>query len=180
MPFEFQKLSIEGLILVKPKIFKDQRGFFTESYKKSDFKKNGIDCDFVQDNHSFSVKNVIRGLHFQKPPFEQSKLVRCLKGEIMDVAVDMRKDSPNYLKWEAVVLSEANCHMLFIPKGFAHGFLVLSEYADVYYKCDLEYAPDYDAGVRYDDPDINISWGVSSPSVSDKDMKLPFIKDLKF
>lgn len=180
MPFEFQKLSIEGLVLVKPKIFKDARGFFTESYKKSDFKKNGIDCDFVQDNHSFSVKNVIRGLHFQKPPFEQSKLVRCLKGEIMDVAVDIRKDSPNYLKWEAIVLSEANCHMLFIPKGFAHGFLVLSEYADVYYKCDTEYAPDYDAGVRYDDPDINICWGVSSPSVSDKDMKLPFIKDLKF
>jgi len=179
MPFEFQKLDIDGIVLVKAKVFKDERGFFIENYKYSEFKKNGIDCNFVQDNHSVSVKNVIRGLHFQKPPFEQAKLVRCLKGEIFDVAVDLRKKSPTYLKWRGVVLSEKNCYLLFIPKGFAHGFKVLSDFADVYYKCDNEYFPEYDGGIRYDDPDININWGIDSPVVSEKDLKLPFLKDIE-
>lgn len=180
MPFEFKKLSIDGLVLIKPRIFKDERGFFTESYKSSDFKKNGIECSFIQDNHSMSLKDVIRGLHFQKPPYEQSKLVRCIRGAIKDVAVDLRKNSPTYLKWEAVILTEENCNMLFIPKGFAHGFAVLSDVADVYYKCDVEYNQDYDGGVRYDDPDIKIDWGVLNPVVSQKDLNLPYIRDLKY
>ncbi|MEF3279911.1 MAG: dTDP-4-dehydrorhamnose 3,5-epimerase [Elusimicrobiota bacterium] len=176
MPFEFEKLSLDGLILIKPKMFIDKRGFFMETFKKSEFSSNGINCDFLQDNHSRSFKNVIRGIHFQKEPKAQSKLVRCVRGEIYDVAVDLRKESKTYLKWYGVKLSDENGFMLFIPKGFGHAFLVLSEEADVVYKCDEEYSPEHDCGIRYDDPSIGIKWGVSDPIVSEKDLKLPFLE----
>jgi len=173
MPFEFQKLKIPGLILVKPKIFTDARGFFMEIYKKSDFEKAGIKVNFVQDNHSRSTKNVLRGLHYQKPPYEQAKLVRCIKGKIFDVAVDIRKNSSTYTKWVGVELSEENSYMFYIPEGFAHGFLVLSDEAEIIYKCSCEYKPEYDSGIKYNDPVININWPVSNPILSPKDFNLP-------
>ncbi|GAB4031191.1 MAG: dTDP-4-dehydrorhamnose 3,5-epimerase [Elusimicrobiota bacterium] len=176
MGFKFEKTDIEGLILVKPNVFKDSRGFFAEEYKKSDFLKAGINCDFVQDNHSKSSKGVLRGLHFQKSPFSQAKLVRCLKGLIWDVAVDLRSGSKTFGKWLAFELSEENFNSLFIPEGFAHGFLTLSDEAELLYKCSREYAPSFDSGVRYDDPHLNISWPVKNPSLSEKDIKLPFLE----
>jgi dTDP-4-dehydrorhamnose 3,5-epimerase (EC 5.1.3.13) len=130
MPFEFIKTDIKEVILIKPKVFEDERGFFLESYKKSEFEENGITDVFIQDNHSKSVKGVLRGLHYQKEPAAQGKLVRCIKGKIFDVAVDIRKNSPTYGRWVGYELSEENKLMLFIPKGFAHGFLTLSEEAE--------------------------------------------------
>lgn len=176
MPFEFEKTSIEGLILVKPKIFKDERGFFSEEYKKSDFLKAGINCDFVQYNHSKSSKGVLRGLHFQKEPFEQAKLVRCVKGKIWDAAVDLRRGSVTFGKWLAFELSEENSKMLFIPEGFAHGFLTLSPEAEVFYKCSKEYSPSHDSGIRYDDPFLKISWPLKDVLISEKDRNLPFLE----
>ena len=181
MPFEFVKTEIPDIILVKPRVFTDCRGFFMETYKKSDFKLAGIDTDFVQDNHSKSIKGVLRGLHYQKEPFAQGKLVRCIRGKIFDVAVDIRKGSPTFGKWVGYELSEENRLMLWIPKGFAHGFLTLSEEAEVVYKVSGgEYNPDYDAGIRWDDPDIGIDWPVESVEevlLSEKDRNLPFLKD---
>ncbi|MGC8867178.1 MAG: dTDP-4-dehydrorhamnose 3,5-epimerase [Elusimicrobiales bacterium] len=179
MPFEFEKTHLDGVLVIKPKTFFDNRGFFREVFKSSDFKKKVGDVVFVQDNFSYSVKNVIRGLHFQKKPKEQAKIVMCIYGEIFDVAVDLRNESPNYLRWFGIRLSSNNGFMLYIPKGFAHGFAVLSESACVYYKCDEEYSFEHDSGVRYDDPDIGVKWGVENPILSDKDLKLPYIKDLK-
>lgn len=179
MPFELEETSLEGVFLIKPKTFLDIRGFFREVFKSSEFKSIGIEKGFVQDNLSYSVKNVIRGLHFQRPPKEQAKLVMCIYGRIFDVAVDLRKSSKTYLKWYGVELSSENGYMLYIPKGFAHGFLVKSDYAYVYYKCDEEYSPSYDAGIRYDDPSINIQWGVTNPILSQKDLMLPFYSDCK-
>ncbi len=174
MPFEFKKLDIEGLILVTPKVFGDNRGFFTESYKKSDFIKNGIDCEFTQDNHSKSAKGVLRGLHYQATPHFQAKLVRCTKGRIYDVAVDLRKNSKTFGKWEKVELSEDNKQMLFIPQGFAHGFVVLSDEAEIMYKVDSEYAPNSDRGVLWSDKDINIDWEIDfEPILSEKDSVQP-------
>lgn len=179
MPFEFEKTPLNGCYLIKPKTFFDARGYFREQYKKTDFEFSGISVRFVQYNLSYSVKNVIRGLHFQKPPKEQSKLVFCAYGEIFDVAVDLRKDSKTFLKWYGVNLSHENGYMLYIPKGFAHGFAVKSDFAIVCYKCDEEYSPEYDSGIRYDDPDINIDWEIKQPILSEKDLKLPFLKDIK-
>ncbi len=182
MPFEFINTAIPDVILVKPKVFSDKRGFFMETYKKSDFKLAGIDTDFVQDNHSKSVKGVLRGLHFQRDPFAQGKLVRCIRGKIFDVAVDIRKGSPTFGKWVGYELSEENRLMLWIPKGFAHGFLTLSDEAEVVYKVSGgEYNPNYDAGIRWDDPDIGIDWPVESVEeilLSEKDRNLPFLKDV--
>lgn len=178
MPFNFERLDISDVILIKPQVFNDNRGFFMESYKKSDFERYGITSEFVQDNHSSSIKNVIRGLHFQKPPAEQSKLVKCVSGKIFDVAVDLRKNSKTFLKWVSAELTRENGWMLFIPKGFAHGFLTLSDRAEIVYKCDAEYSKENDCGIRYDDPDINISWGVDNPVLSDKDLKLKFYREL--
>lgn len=178
MPFEFEKTYIEDLLIVKPKTFSDSRGFFREMFKSSDF-KNFIVGKFVQDNFSYSVKNVIRGLHFQRPPKEQSKLVMCLYGEIFDVAVDLRKGSPTYLKWFGINLSQSNGYMLYIPRGFAHGFAVLSESACVYYKCDEEYSSEHDWGIRYDDPSIGIEWKIHNPVLSQKDLNLPYLNDIK-
>ncbi|MCX7642151.1 MAG: dTDP-4-dehydrorhamnose 3,5-epimerase [Elusimicrobiales bacterium] len=175
MPFEFEKTYIDGLILIKPKTFLDRRGFFRETFKKTDFENIGINVNFVQDNFSYSIKNVIRGLHYQREPKEQAKLVSCIYGEIFDVAVDLRKNSSTYLKWYGVSLRHDNGWMLYIPRGFAHGFAVKSEFACVYYKCDEEYSPEYDSGVRYDDPNIAIDWGIKEPIISEKDLKLPFL-----
>ena len=170
MPFEFVKQNIEDVILVKPKVFGDNRGFFMESYKKSDFISNGIGVDFVQDNHSKSSKHVLRGLHYQAKPYSQPKLVRCIKGRIYDVAVDLRKSSKTFGKYVKVELSEDNKHMLFIPEGFAHGFVVLSDEAEIIYKAGGEYNPAADRGVFWSDKDINVDWGIDfEPILSDKD-----------
>ncbi|MBU2574610.1 MAG: dTDP-4-dehydrorhamnose 3,5-epimerase [Elusimicrobia bacterium] len=176
MSFEFEKLKIEGLVLVKPGIFKDERGFFIETYKRGDFEKAGINEEFVQDNHSRSFQGVLRGLHFQRAPSAQGKLVRCLKGRIFDAAVDIRKGSATFGCWAGFELNEDNSWMLYIPPGFAHGFLVLSGAAEIVYKCTREYSPEHEGGIIWNDPDINIAWPVKAPSVSEKDGKLPFLK----
>ncbi|MEJ5363298.1 MAG: dTDP-4-dehydrorhamnose 3,5-epimerase [Spirochaetota bacterium] len=184
MPFEFRKTAIDEVLLVQLKKFSDERGFFTETYKKSDFESVGINEVFVQDNHSHSVKGVLRGLHFQRKPFEQGKLVRCVKGAIFDVAVDIRKGSITFGKWVGYELTEENGLMLWIPRGFAHAFLTLTDRADVMYKVSGgEYAPDYDAGIRWDDPEIGIKWpfetyGIVKPLLSPKDEKLPYLQDI--
>jgi len=185
MPFSFEKTFLDGVILVTPKIFLDERGFFFESYKKSDFFDIGIREEFLQDNHSKSIKGVIRGLHFQKEPYAQGKLVRCVYGEIFDVAVDIRKDSPTFGKWYGTILSAENKKMLWIPKGFAHGFLTLSETAEIIYKVSgSEYNPSYDAGIIWNDPSINIAWpledyGIKKPILSSKDESLPLLKNIE-
>jgi len=179
MGFEFIKQEIEDVILVKPQVFGDNRGFFMESYKKSEFVKNGIDVEFNQDNHSKSTKEVLRGLHFQKSPHGQAKLVRCSKGKIYDVAVDIRKDSKTFGKYVKVELSEENKQMLFIPEGFAHGFVVLSDVAELLYKASGEYCPEADCGILWNDKDINIDWEIDfEPILSDKDTKQKTLKEL--
>jgi len=179
MPFEFKKLELEGVVLIKPVIFADDRGFFMETYKYSDFAKNGIKENFVQDNHSKSIKNVLRGIHFQLNPKAQGKLVRCTKGKIFDVAVDLRKNSPTFKQWLGVELSEENKYMLYIPAGFGHAFLTLSEEAEVIYKTTEEYSKEHDSGIRWNDPEINITWGIKDPILSEKDANLPYLKDCK-
>ncbi|HIS89101.1 TPA: dTDP-4-dehydrorhamnose 3,5-epimerase [Candidatus Avigastranaerophilus faecigallinarum] len=180
MPFEFKKLDIEDVQLIIPKVFKDERGFFLEGYKKSDFIKNGIDIDFNQDNHSRSTKGVLRGLHYQAAPKGQAKLVRCIKGEIFDVAVDIRKNSPTFGKWVGEKLSEENKHMLFIPDCFAHGFVVLSDVAELLYKASNEYSKEHDRGILWNDPDIGIDWGIDfEPILSEKDKIQPRLKEIE-
>jgi dTDP-4-dehydrorhamnose 3,5-epimerase len=175
--FEFNRLAIPDVVLIKPRIFSDGRGFFLETYKYSDFEKAGIGEIFVQDNHSKSSRHVLRGLHYQKDPFAQGKLVRCMGGAIFDVAVDFRKDSPFYLKWVGVELDDVNNSLLYVPPGFVHGFLVLTETAEVSYKCTKEYSPEHDRGIIWNDPDIAIDWPVSSPLLSDKDSRHPLLRD---
>lgn len=170
MPFEFEKQSIEDVILVKPKVFGDNRGFFMETYKKSDFVANGIDVEFTQDNHSKSIKGVLRGLHYQAKPYGQAKLVRCVKGRIYDVAVDIRKNSKTFGQYVKVELSEENRNMVFIPEGFAHGFVALTDDVEILYKTSGEYAPQADSGILWNDKEINIDWGIDfEPILSDKD-----------
>lgn len=178
MPFEFEKLDLEGVVLVKPRAFGDNRGFFMESYKKSEFVQNDIDCEFVQDNHSKSAKRVLRGLHYQLPPKAQAKLLRCVKGVIYDVAVDLRPDSKTFGKSVKVELSEENKYMLYIPEGFAHGFVVVSDEAELLYKTNNEYCAELDRGVLWNDEDINVDWGVENPILSEKDKIQPKLKDL--
>ena len=180
MPFEFEKLGIDGVILVKPKVIGDNRGFFMESYKKSEFVKNGIDVEFVQDNHSKSAKGVLRGLHYQAKPKSQAKLIRCSKGKIYDVVVDLRKDSKTFAKWLRVELSDENNYMLFIPEGFAHGFVVISDEAELLYKTNTEFAPELDRGVLWCDEDINVDWdlGDIEPILSEKDKVQPKLTEL--
>ena len=179
MPFEFEKLDIEDLILVKPKVFGDERGFFMESYKKSDFVKNGITIEFNQDNHSKSTSRVLRGIHYQAEPHQQAKLVRCVKGRIYDVAVDIRPGSETFGQYVKVELSEENKHMLFIPDGFAHGFVVLSDEAELLYKTSKEYAPQADRGILWNDKDININWEIDfEPVLSEKDKIQPALKEV--
>ena len=176
MPFDFKRLSIPEVILIIPRIFSDERGCFMETYKYSDFANLGIKERFVQDNYSKSAKNVLRGLHYQKNPDAQGKLVRCLKGEIFDVAVDIRKGSPTYGQWVGVELSEENNLMLYIPPAFAHGFVVLSDSAETVYKCTAEYSPENERGIIWNDPDIKIQWPVKEPILSDRDKKYPALK----
>ena len=179
MNFEFEKQKIEDVILVKPKVFGDNRGFFMESYKKSEFAANGITVEFNQDNHSKSTAHVLRGLHFQKQPYGQAKLVRCIRGRIYDVAVDIRPYSETFGKYVKVELSEENKHMLFIPDGFAHGFVVLSDVAELMYKASGEYAPQADCGIIWNDETINIDWGIDfEPILSEKDTKQKTLKEL--
>ena len=179
MPFEFIKQKIEDVILIKPKVFGDHRGFFTETYKKSEFEANGIKTLFLQDNHSKSSKGVLRGLHYQLPPYEQAKLVRCVRGKIFDVAVDIRKNSKTFGQYVKVELSEENKHMLYIPEGFAHGFVVLSDEAELLYKTSNEYAPQYDKGIYWADKDLNIDWGIDfAPVLSEKDKNQPEFKEI--
>lgn len=178
MPFSFKPLSIPEVILVEPKVFSDDRGYFLESFKASDFLLNHIPNYFVQDNFSFSKQNVIRGMHFQKKPKEQGKLVSVIKGRVLDVAVDLRKESPTFMKWIAVELNDKQHAMLYIPEGFAHGFLSLTDEVYLLYKCTKEYDSKFDAGIRWDDPDIGIEWPVNKPIVSEKDKRLPNFKHL--
>jgi dTDP-4-dehydrorhamnose 3,5-epimerase len=174
MPFRFTPLQLPDVILIEPRVFTDARGFFLETYKFSEFAAHGIPERFVQDNHSRSVKHVLRGLHFQNPPKAQGKLVRVIRGAIYDVAVDIRPSSPTFGEWVAEVLSEENQRMLYIPPGFAHGFLTLSEVADVTYKVTEEYAPELDSGILWNDPAPAIPWPLESPPIlSPKDASLP-------
>ena len=158
---EVIKTAIEGLIIIEPKIFKDSRGYFFESFSQREFEEKVRKVNFVQDNESMSSYGVMRGLHFQRPPFSQSKLVRCVKGRVLDVAVDIRKGSPTYGQHVAVELSEENHRQFFVPRGFAHGFVVLSETAVFQYKCDNFYAPEADGGINIKDETLGIDWGIS-------------------
>lgn len=177
MPFKFKSLEIEDVVLIEPNMFPDDRGFFLESFKQSEFKKFGIDENFVQGNHSRSSKGVLRGLHYQKKPQAQAKLIKVFCGEIFDVAVDIRKGSPTFGKWIGEILSAENHCMLFIPPGFAHGFCVLSESADIFYQVTAEYAPEHDRGILWNDPVINIQWRIDNPILSPKDANLPALSD---
>ena len=179
MPFEFEKLKLDGLVLVKPRIYTDDRGFFIESYKKMDFSAAGLPQEFVQDNHSSSTKGVLRGLHYQRGAAAQGKLVRCIAGAILDVGVDIRRGSPTFGKWDAAELSSVNAHMLYLPPGFAHGFLVLSAAAEIIYKCTVEYSPEDEGGIRWNDPGIGVDWTLADPFLSARDGALPFLKDAK-
>lgn len=166
---------IEGLIVLEPKVFRDSRGYFVETYNEQRYQQAGIDARFVQDNQSCSSYGVVRGLHFQRPPYSQAKLVCCTVGRVLDVAVDLRKDSPTYGQWYAVELSEANKRQFYIPRGFAHGFSVLSEQAIFTYKCDNLYHPEADGGILLSDPALNIDWQVPENQriISEKDTKHP-------
>ena len=177
MPFTFKKLNIPEVILVEAKAFSDDRGFFMESYQESNFVENGINYKFVQDNFSHSTKGVLRGLHYQKNPKAQSKLVTVLKGEIFDIAVDIRKNSPTFGKWVGEILSENNHKLLYVPQGFAHGFCVISDEADVLYKVNNDYSPENDRGIIWNDPDIAVKWPIEKPLVSEKDLQQPLLKD---
>ena len=170
--------TLKGVYLVEPKVFGDERGWFMESWSKQKFEGAGLNVEFVQDNHSFSAdKGTLRGLHYQTEPMAQAKLLRCTKGAIFDVAVDIRKGSPNYKKWVGVELSAENKKQLFIPHGFAHGFLTLTDDVEVQYKADNFYAPHYDGNIRWDDPDIAIEWPFKPTILSDKDRNAPLLKE---
>jgi len=175
MPFSFQPLSIPDVILVNPTVFPDDRGFFMETFKASDFDKAGLPTRYVQDNFSLSKKDVIRGLHYQKHPKAQGKLVSVLRGSVWDVAVDIRRQSSTFLKWVAAELNDQNHAMLYIPPGFAHGFAALTDEVHLLYKCTNEYDSQADAGIRWDDPAVAVAWPVDRPILSEKDRRLPLI-----
>ena len=173
------KTKIERVVIIEPKVFKDTRGYFFESFSQKDFEEQVCKINFVQDNESMSSYGVMRGLHFQRPPYTQSKLVRCVKGRVLDVAVDIRKGSPTYGQHVAVELTEDNHRQFFIPRGFAHGFAVLSDIAVFQYKCDNFYAPEADGGINIKDESLNIDWQIpmSSAILSEKDLKHVCLKD---
>lgn len=175
---EFIPSDLDGVVLVKPDVHKDPRGFFLESYSQDRFADHGISAVFVQDNHSRSVqKGVLRGLHFQVPPFSQNKLIRVTRGAVWDVVVDLRTSSPTFGKWRSFDLSAGNFHQLYVPAGFAHGFCTLEENTEVQYKVDRRYSPAHDAGIRWNDPALAIAWPVRKPLLSAKDAALPCCKD---
>lgn len=178
MPFTCQKMEIPELLLISPKIFKDGRGYFMETYKETDFKAMGIDQVFVQDNFSRSSKKTIRGLHYQISPRAQGKLIMVTYGEVYDVAVDLRKSSPTFGKWLGVSLSDNDSNMFYIPPGFAHGFCVLSDVADFIYKVTAEYDRELERGIIWNDPALNIEWPISEPLLSAKDQELPALDEV--
>lgn len=172
------KTKLEGVVIIEPDVFGDSRGFFMESWNKKKMEEAGLFYNFVQDNHSKStVKGTLRGIHFQKGDKAQAKLVRCVKGAVLDVAVDLRKNSPTFKQWVGVELSAENKKQLLITRGFGHGFVTLTDDVEFLYKADNYYAPEADAGVRWNDPDIGVEWGIGNPILSEKDKKNPFLKD---
>jgi dTDP-4-dehydrorhamnose 3,5-epimerase len=174
---EIIKTEIEGLLIIKPKVFEDERGYFYESYNEQAYQQNGIAMNFVQDNQSKSKRGVLRGLHFQNPPFAQGKLIRVLSGCVFDVAVDIRKDSETYGQWHSVILSEDNKLQYWIPPGFAHGFLTLENDTILSYKCTELYNKGAEESIRWNDPDLKISWSYYDPILSDKDKDATLFKD---
>ncbi|MDY0075775.1 MAG: dTDP-4-dehydrorhamnose 3,5-epimerase [Bacteroidales bacterium] len=169
--------KIPDLLIVKPTVFEDNRGYFFESYNKEQFLGKGIDQNFVQDNESKSMKGVLRGLHFQAPPFAQGKLVRVMKGAVLDVAVDIRKNSPTYGQWASIELTESNKMMYWVPPGFAHGFVTLEDSTVFFYKCTNVYNKASEGSIRWNDPDLNIDWNIKNPILSEKDQTSPLFKD---
>lgn len=176
---QFEKTLLDKVWLITPRIFEDDRGHFLESFRKEIFKEKGVEYDFVQDNISTSTKGTVRGLHYQIDPHSQAKLVMAVYGEILDVAVDIRKDSPTFGKYFSAVLNDKNRNMMLVPSGFAHGFSVLSDTATVAYKCDQYYHKDSERGVRWNDPDLGIDWKTDSPILSEKDEKQPLLKEIQ-
>lgn len=176
---EIIKTEIEGLLIIKPKVFEDSRGYFYESYNRERLMEAGIEYDFVQDNQSLSSKGVLRGLHFQNPPHEQGKLIRVITGAVIDVAVDIRKNSPTYGKWVSVELSAANKLMFWVPPGFAHGFATLEDNTTFFYKCTGFYNNAAEGSVLWNDPDLNIDWKISDPMLSERDKLCPLFRELE-
>ena len=177
MEFTFEPLAIPDVVLARPSRYVDERGFFQESYRESAFAEAGLEAHFVQDNLARSTRGVLRGLHFSIPPAAQAKLVGTMSGRIFDVAVDLRVGSPTYAKWVGATLDADSGELLWIPQGFAHGYVVLSDVADVYYKCTEEYRPELDRGVMWNDPTIGVEWPVTDPTVSAKDREQPSLED---
>lgn len=174
------KTKLAGVYILTPQVFGDYRGFFMESWSQRTMEEAGLYYDFVQDNHSMStVKGTLRGIHFQRGDKAQAKLVRCVRGAVLDVAVDLRHDSPTYKQWVAVEISEENKKQLLIPRGFGHGFVTLTDHVEFLYKADNYYAPEADGGIRWNDPDIAVDWGIEHPILSEKDTKNPFLKDIE-
>ncbi|MDQ7821555.1 MAG: dTDP-4-dehydrorhamnose 3,5-epimerase [Candidatus Eremiobacteraeota bacterium] len=178
MAFTFEPLEIPDVVLIRPEVFSDERGFLQVHYRSSDFHNAGIMMPFVQDSRTVSHRGVLRGLHYQKHPASQGKLVRVVRGEIFDVALDVRKGSPTYGKWVSSLLNGRNGHLIWIPPGFAHGFVALADGTEVEYKATSEYAPRHQAGVRWDDPDLAIRWPVKKPLLSQKDRELPALSEV--
>ena len=174
---EIIETKIKDLLIIKPDVFIDERGYFFESYNRQRFLEHGLDMTFVQDNESQSMKDVLRGLHFQRPPFAQGKLVRVVKGSVMDVAVDLRKGSPTYGQWESVVLTEGNKFMYWIPEGFAHGFVCLADDSVFTYKCTNVYNKTSEGSILWNDSDLGINWGIKNPILSEKDKVASLFKD---
>lgn len=175
---KIEETLLTNVKLIKPKVYGDQRGHFLEAYRQDLFKQHGIELDFVQDNISTSKKNTLRGLHYQLPPASQAKLIMVVYGKILDVAVDLRQNSPTFGKSFTTELSSENRHMLLVPTGFAHGFSVLSDEATIYYKCNDYYNKELERGVRWNDPELNINWKVDDPVLSEKDKEQPLLKEL--
>ena len=170
--------KLPGVVIVEPQVFGDHRGWFMESWSRKTMEAHGLNCDFVQDNQSYTArKGTLRGIHFQQYPMAQTKLVRVTRGAVMDVAVDLRKDSPTYRQWVAVELSAENKKQLFIPQGFGHAFLTLTDDVEFVYKCDNFYSKEHDRNIRFDDPELCVEWGIADPILSEKDASAPFLKD---
>ena len=170
--------KLDGFWIIEPRVFGDNRGFFMETWSKREFEAHGLFYDFVQDNHSASsVRGTLRGIHFQRGDKAQAKLVRCVRGAVLDVAVDLRPSSPTYKQWQAVELSEENKRQVLIPRGFGHGFVTLTDHVEFLYRADNPYAPEADAGILWNDPELGIDWGVENPILSEKDKHNPLLRD---
>ena len=176
---KFRKTSLDGVWLIEPKIFEDDRGHFLEAFREEVYREKGLEFNFVQDNISTSVRGTLRGLHYQIPPWSQAKLVMAMNGEILDVAVDLRKNSPTFGKYYSAILNDKNRKMILVPAGFAHGFSVLSEKATVFYKCNQYYHKASERGVRWNDKAIGINWQVETPILSEKDQSLPLLEEIE-